>query len=166
MKILVCHDGSMRAAEILPPVARIFVAEAQVEIHLLRVLDPAAARPVTAAAVPADGLAGTLELPPLPRLVEDHGAALARLRTEAQESLDRLGHAAFGATPVTGHVEWSGEPAAAIVRTAERLGVDLIAMRTRSRAGLGHFLSGSVTEDVIRHSPVPVFVAGPNHVRD
>ena len=46
----------------------------------------------------------------------------------------------------------------AIVALADELGVDAIAIGTRDRGGLKRTLLGSVAEDVIRKSHVPVFV--------
>jgi nucleotide-binding universal stress UspA family protein len=51
-----------------------------------------------------------------------------------------------------------GDVAGAIVRSAERLGVDAIAMATHGRSGLGRWLYGSVAEEVLRRAGVPVFL--------
>lgn len=56
---------------------------------------------------------------------------------------------------VTQHLE-SGEPASAILAAAERRGADLIVVSTHGRRGIRHFLMGSVAEEVVRLSPVPV----------
>ncbi len=45
-----------------------------------------------------------------------------------------------------------------IIKFAEREKVDLIVLGTHGRTGLEHVFSGSVAENVIRHSPSPVFV--------
>ena len=50
----------------------------------------------------------------------------------------------------------AGDPAEAIVRMAEELGIDLIVMATHGRTGLPHILLGSVAEKVLRHAPCPV----------
>ena len=50
----------------------------------------------------------------------------------------------------------AGNPADAIVRTAEDLEVDLIVMATHGHTGLQHVLLGSVAEKVVRHAPCPV----------
>lgn len=49
-----------------------------------------------------------------------------------------------------------GEPAAEIVGAADELDCDLIAMGTHGRTGLARLLAGSVTEEVLRRSAVPV----------
>ncbi len=48
------------------------------------------------------------------------------------------------------------EPAEAILRAVEELGVDLVVMATHGRTGLEHFRLGSVAQRVVRESPRPV----------
>ena len=52
-----------------------------------------------------------------------------------------------------------GRPAAAIVDYATDHDIDLVAMGTHGRTGVRRFVLGSVTERVVRHSPVPVLTA-------
>jgi nucleotide-binding universal stress UspA family protein len=49
--------------------------------------------------------------------------------------------------------------AGAIVDTAKEIGADLIALSTHGRSGLRRLVLGSVTEEVLRHSPVPVLAS-------
>jgi len=49
-----------------------------------------------------------------------------------------------------------------VVAYAEEYGVDLIVMPTRGRTGLERALFGSVTERVVRRSPVPVLTLHPD----
>jgi nucleotide-binding universal stress UspA family protein len=51
-----------------------------------------------------------------------------------------------------------GKPAKKIVRTAEKLGVDLIVMATDGRDNIKDFVTGTITEHVINHAPCPVLV--------
>ncbi|MBN2110295.1 MAG: universal stress protein [Methanosarcinaceae archaeon] len=51
-----------------------------------------------------------------------------------------------------------GHPGPEIVQFAEEQGMDLIVMGTLGKRGLDHFLLGSVAENVIRNSRVPVLV--------
>lgn len=46
-----------------------------------------------------------------------------------------------------------------IIYCAEDLGVDMIALGTNQRKGVGHFLAGSIAEDVVNHSNVPVWTS-------
>lgn len=57
------------------------------------------------------------------------------------------------------HVERSierGRPVERILLTADRTNADLLVMGTHGRSGLSRVLLGSVTESVLRDSPVPV----------
>jgi nucleotide-binding universal stress UspA family protein len=51
-----------------------------------------------------------------------------------------------------------GHPADEILKFAERSGVEMIVMGTFGKTGLDRFLLGSVAENVVRHSKVPVLV--------
>jgi nucleotide-binding universal stress UspA family protein len=51
-----------------------------------------------------------------------------------------------------------GDAAEVILQTAERLGVDVVALASHGRSGLGRALLGSVAEQVARHSPRPVLI--------
>jgi len=81
--------------------------------------------------------------------------------TEAQASLDeateRLARSPAAVTPLLAF----GRPEQEIVRCADQQGADLIAMSTHGRSDLARMLVGSVTDRVIRTSPVPVLVLHP-----
>jgi len=47
-----------------------------------------------------------------------------------------------------------------VVAYAEDIEAHLIAIGTRQKKGVGHFLSGSIAEDVVNHSKVPVWTFG------
>ncbi len=49
-----------------------------------------------------------------------------------------------------------GKPAVEILRVAERTSADLIVMATHGRTGVDHLILGSVAQQVVRESPVPV----------
>jgi len=51
-----------------------------------------------------------------------------------------------------------GKPSEVIINFAKERKVDLIVMATHSRAGISHFLIGSVTEDTMRRSTIPILV--------
>jgi nucleotide-binding universal stress UspA family protein len=51
-----------------------------------------------------------------------------------------------------------GGAANMILKVAEDLGVDVIAMSTHGRSGAAHWLIGSVAERVVRHSKIPVLM--------
>lgn len=52
-----------------------------------------------------------------------------------------------------------GDPASEIVKYALLEHADLIAMPTHGRQGIDRLVKGSVTEDVLRHSPVPLLIS-------
>jgi nucleotide-binding universal stress UspA family protein len=59
----------------------------------------------------------------------------------------------------------NGDPAHKIVEYAAREGVDLVIMGTHGRKGLEHVICGSVAENVVRHSEVPVLTVNPHRVK-
>lgn len=70
----------------------------------------------------------------------------------AKQAADRL------AVPAdTLHVP-NAQPAEAIVEAAKSRDCDLIIMASHGRRGLGRLVLGSVTSEVLAHSPVPVLV--------
>lgn len=54
-----------------------------------------------------------------------------------------------------------GDPAHTIVDMAERFGCDVIVMGARGQSGLRRTLMGSVSNEVLHASPVPVIIAKP-----
>lgn len=50
-----------------------------------------------------------------------------------------------------------------IVYYSEDIGADMIALGTHQRKGVGHFLAGSIAEDVVNHSKIPVWTT---HLKD
>ena len=59
-----------------------------------------------------------------------------------------------------------GSPHREIVEYAEEHDIDLIVMGTHGRTGLGRLLLGSVTEKVVRVSPVPVLTIRPDDTEE
>ena len=54
-----------------------------------------------------------------------------------------------------------GPPTPTILDLCRREGIDLVVMATRGRSSLGRALLGSVADQVIRHSGVPVLAVRP-----
>jgi nucleotide-binding universal stress UspA family protein len=58
---------------------------------------------------------------------------------------------------------WEGDPGEAIVEAAVAEAVDLVVVGSHGRRGMDRFVMGSVSERVVRTSPVPVVVARGPH---
>jgi nucleotide-binding universal stress UspA family protein len=55
----------------------------------------------------------------------------------------------------------SGDPATEILKTIGDDGIDLVIVGTHGRKGVEHTIFGSVAENVVKKSPVPVLVINP-----
>lgn len=131
-RILVPLDGSS-LSEAIVPVAEALARDYGAELVLLR-----AVRARTAVGY---------ETPDAKR-AEEAEAYLTRIA----EGLQRRG---------LGRVRWSvsdAGPEQAIAEAAVQNGVDLIAMTTHGRSGLGRLLLGSVAESLVRQAPAPVLL--------
>lgn len=81
-----------------------------------------------------------------------------RIEVEQRETLARIARERVPADqPCSQHIR-HGEPAAEILACAEEGGHDLIVMGTHGRKGLARMLLGSVAEQVVRDSPIPVLL--------
>lgn len=83
---------------------------------------------------------------------------MERLLAEARQYLERVawplkreGHTVRTEVVVR-------QPAEAVLEFAQREGVDLIAIATHGRAGLGRLMHGSVTETIMHGTPAPMLV--------
>ena len=142
IRILVPLDGSEVALEVLGHVEGL-AARLDAEITLLRVV-PSVADTLAGSHVALD--VATAEV------AEDERSAMEYLESIAQPMRAR------GLR--VGMLVGEGSPAASILRHLE--GMSYIAMTTHSRRGIGRTLFGSVADDVIRNSPIPVFVIHPS----
>jgi len=157
-------------------VASEVVKKAQLPVLLTRPDTPRPVRPIQRVLVPIDGLqppSDLLEslrflcpdvraeiillrvLPPLHDAVPQTSAATPE--RAMQELADSLEEEGFYAWPVT----CVGKPEDEILIHGKNLGVDLIAMTTHGRTGMDRFLEGSVSEKVLRRSPVAVLLQRP-----
>jgi len=87
------------------------------------------------------------------------GEVVDALESEGEQALEEAADVleSLGLDPQTEVVQ--GAPAETIVDYADRYDHDLVAMATHARTGLRRYLLGSVTEKVVRLSPVPVLTA-------
>jgi nucleotide-binding universal stress UspA family protein len=88
----------------------------------------------------------------------DDAPTVASLRAEADAYVHELAARLNGAGIPAAPVAAAGPPAETILQTAETRGATMIAMSTHGRTGLSEWVFGSVTEKVIRSSPVPLLV--------
>jgi nucleotide-binding universal stress UspA family protein len=164
-------------------VASEVVRKAQLPVLLTRPDTPRPVRPIQRVLVPVDGLqppSDLLEslrflapdvraeiillrvLPPLhdaapqwaPGLSPSSASTPERMMQELADSLEEEG---FYAWPVT----CVGKAEDEILIHGKNLGVDLIAMTTHGRTGMERFIEGSVSEKVLRRSPVAVLLQRP-----
>jgi nucleotide-binding universal stress UspA family protein len=59
----------------------------------------------------------------------------------------------------------SGDPVSEIVKEIEAEGINMVVMATHGRRGLEERIFGSVAENVVKKSPVPVLVINPHKVK-
>jgi nucleotide-binding universal stress UspA family protein len=132
-RILVPLDGSECAENILPKVEKL-AADLKASVALLRV----------AYAHTFPGV--------------DPTEAEVKVVRESEEYLgkieERLKAKGFS---VDSHVRY-GIEAEEILDHAAQKDIDLIAMSTHGRSGVGRWLLGSVAEKVLRHCPKPIFL--------
>ena len=88
--------------------------------------------------------------------VEDRNQALERARTEAIDYLEGQRRKVPADVPARVVVAWADTPAEGIVELAQTEGAGLVLLGTHGRTGLTRLLMGSVAEQVLRTSPVPV----------
>ena len=137
--ILLPTDGSegvMKAINVAVGIALEFKAS----IHVLTVVEP------PSMTLAYSGLSGLAEAEILEQLNDEGKKILERTEKLIQTA---------GLDEVDGLVE-EGHPAERILRYAKEHKIDLIVMGTHGRRGLNRILLGSVAEEVVRRSPVPV----------
>jgi len=146
-RIIVPLDGSKLGEAALPVIVDLMSkmsAEVGVEITLLQVLSVSA--PYVIGGWETGAVVYTNE-----EMEQTRAKAIDYLNTTAEILRNK------GAT-VTSKVA-IGEASEAIVKAAEEIGADLIAMSTHGRSGISRWAFGSVTERVLRReSSVPVIV--------
>lgn len=133
-RILLALDGSPLAEAILPQVRRV-LKRRDSEILVVRAYSPP---------LPAGDFAYPPMIDAAEREARDYVEGIVRRLTDQ-------GARARG-------VVRQGSAADVILETAEREGAGLIAMSTHGRSGLARWIFGSVTEKVVRASPVPVLL--------
>jgi nucleotide-binding universal stress UspA family protein len=80
------------------------------------------------------------------------------IKNRIRAYLERTGEGLRSRGAVVNTIIKVGNAAAEIVKTAEEVGADLIAMSTHGRSGLSRLAFGSVTDKVIHQAQVPVIM--------
>lgn len=164
-KILIPLDGSDFSRQIVRVVQDFFDPD-DVSLILFRAAYPPAAADESAHP------AGLVEVSPLAASYETYRQALdtqvaaltdeyeryrQELLAELRRDADLLRQEGYS---VSVQVQF-GEPAQRIIDFVGQEGVDLVAMATHGRSGLGRLVLGSVAERVVRSVPVPVLLMRP-----
>jgi nucleotide-binding universal stress UspA family protein len=142
-KILVPLDGSRVGEAALPVIEGLiaqFAAEMKVEVTVIQILP--SSHWIVAGDVGAPVLFTEEELQPMRR------AALNYLE-KASEGLKNKGVAVTARAAI-------GNQAAEILKAADEIKADMIAMSTHGRSGLRRWAFGSVTDKVLREAKIPV----------
>ncbi len=165
-KVLIPMDGSDFSRQVVR-VVRNFFEPGDVELILFRAAFPpvlpgdSASSDMFAGSVP---LAGSYEV--YNRALDSTYTALdqereryrVQLAAELEPDVQRLHDAGY---TVRSQVEY-GEPAQCIVDYINETGVEMVAMATHGRGGLGRLVMGSVAERVLRSVSVPVLLMRPD----
>ena len=79
----------------------------------------------------------------------------------AEKFMDKVCEDQLQSCPMFQRKIVSGDPTVEILKTIESENIDLVIMGTHGRKGLEHTIFGSVAENVLKRSPVPVLIINP-----
>jgi nucleotide-binding universal stress UspA family protein len=152
-RILLPLDGTALAEQIIPAAMEL-AEKTDAEVTLLRVVQPVVRFDYLPEGTSVAGISAQLD--------HEIGEHQRRHEHEAQVYLEHVADRLRARLPsVRVRVVVDDAPATAILREAEALGVDLIALETHGRRGLSRLIVGSVADKVIRGAHVPVLVHRP-----
>jgi len=143
-KILVPLDGSKVGEAAIPNVenlAQKLAPGIKVEVTLLQVISDLTFDFLTEA-----------DAAQLPYTEDD----LNQIKLRAEKYLERVAEGMRNKGIDVKTMVTVGHAADEIIRVAQEIKADLIAMSTHGRSGLGRWALGSITDKVLRESPVPV----------
>jgi nucleotide-binding universal stress UspA family protein len=146
--IMVALDGSVRSERVLPYVVEL-AEKFDSHIILVRVTTVATTFLTSTGAI--DGVVSSGQIADMWHSIDlDREQAVSYLQSVAS----RLREQGLEVD----YVQEDGEAATTIVKTAQRLDVDLIALASRGNGGLKRMIFGSVADEVERNASCPVFV--------
>jgi len=150
-RILVCLDGSDLAEQIVP-----YAIEQALhfdsEVILIQVFEESSK--LLIAPPPATG-------GPVPFIPTVTPEAKHKLEEEAKVYLERWAEIIGKRGAKVRYTLEEGSPAVTILDYCSQHGIDLIAIATHGRSGLSRTLAGSVADEVIRRSHIPILVIRP-----
>ena len=159
-KVLVPLDGSEMAESVLPyveDIGRCYSAE----VILLQVVPTPQDRSIATVFQPSLAVPGSIEdVTALPHPVY-RDQEMESLRAEAERTLAGVSNRLREAGLEPRIVVLFGRPSERIVEYATKEEVDLIALSTYGRTGLGRWAFGSVTKRVMRATDIPVLLIRP-----
>lgn len=169
MKILVTLDGSTFSESIVPAASQLAQATGS-EVHLLSVVeDPGIRRSWVEAIALGEAGTGEFMLPPtaMPRYPDARRGA-----NMSTETLEEAIHSArqylaevalrFPAGAKSSAVP-GNDPVAAIADYAAENGIDLIAMSTHGRSGIGRWVYGSNADKLLQSTAYPILLVRPRN---
>jgi nucleotide-binding universal stress UspA family protein len=166
MKIMATFDGSEFSEEILPLLERLAALPGAEFVLFSSSEDPEGRRDAEAIA-PAQAVGMTHASQPMvveqpePGTAETKEQAVERRLAQMRDYLIGLAGRLPAGTPSRALADIDDDPARAIVRHAEREGVDVIVIATHGRTGMVRALLGSVAERVVRAGVAPVLLVRP-----
>lgn len=83
----------------------------------------------------------------------------------AKKAMDKICEEELQSCPGFQRKIVSGNPATEILKTIASEDIDMVVMGTHGRKGLEHALFGSVAENVVKKSPVPVLIVNPHRLK-
>ena len=167
MRVLLAVDGSDASDDVAAAAANLF--QETDEFQLLTVIEPRQVHETYGSDTPPGGerLIATggefgtvlMHQPGGGDPVEGVAQASIRVESEYRRALEALAERQLPPPRHwTAHVVIDDHPADAILAFAAEIGAHGIAMGTRGRGQIASALLGSVAEDVIRRSPIPVVI--------
>ncbi len=151
-KILVCLDGSTLAEQIIPCATEVALRFQSTLVLLHAVPQPVMNMP---------GLPGAPGVP-----IETTGMVerMQLQQNEAQSYLEHLAHQLRDKNLTVETVLLHGNPAKIILPYAAENDISLIALATHGRGGLGRAVFGSVADEILRNSRVPILIIRPTNI--
>jgi nucleotide-binding universal stress UspA family protein len=168
MKIMITLDGSSFAEAVVEPAARLAREAKLAEVYLVRVVDPSDVHSTVvgtpeyeeAIAEPFTGVSTTIGGS---TTLETSDQALERIEQEAKDYLEHVGEQFDPIRPEA--VVLVGEDVdQELARFAREQNVDMIAISSHGRTGLGRLIMGSHAQRLMEYGVAPVLVVRPDRL--